>query len=188
MICKKAGQWRKHFFAYNHDHLFEYFNVTNRPNFTVCSSRCNLTPSRGRWWIFGPSCSPAVSGSLRRTNLQKPSLSPSVRRSKTVMMYVPATMLQCSFIRTRYNVTMFIYTYPLQRYNVHLYVPATMLQCSFVLNTVKPELAATFIKQPTCPKQPYRMFLNFNFVLIFPSTKQPPALSSHFLCFPWVAA
>jgi len=79
--------------------------------------------------------------------------------------------------------------------------------------TVKPELAVTVIKQPTCPKQPYRMFPNFNFVLIFTSAKQPPALSSHteysqtlflcwyspplsspsalsshFLCFPWVAA
>ena len=33
-------------------------------------------------------------------------------------------------------------------------------------NTVKPELVVTSIKQPTCLKQPYRMFPNFNFVLI----------------------
>ena len=52
--------------------------------------------------------------------------------------------------------------------------------------TVKPELAVTSIKQPTCHKQPNRMFPNF--VLISTSAKQPPALSSHYLCFPWVAA
>ena len=54
--------------------------------------------------------------------------------------------------------------------------------------TVKPVLAVTSTKQPTCLKQPNRMFPNFNFVLIFTSTKQPPALSSHFLCFALVAA
>ena len=54
--------------------------------------------------------------------------------------------------------------------------------------TVKPELAVTSIKQPTCLKQPNRRFLNFNVVLIFTSAKQPPALSSCFLCFPCVAA
>jgi len=32
------------------------------------------------------------------------------------------------------------------------------------------------------------MFLNDNFVLIFTSIKQPPALSDHLLCFPCVAA
>ena len=32
------------------------------------------------------------------------------------------------------------------------------------------------------------MFPNLNFVLIFTSIKQPPALSSHFLCFPLVTA
>jgi len=32
-------------------------------------------------------------------------------------------------------------------------------------DTVKPELAVTFIKQPTCIKQPNRMFPNLNFVL-----------------------
>jgi len=31
------------------------------------------------------------------------------------------------------------------------------------INTVKPELAVTFIKQPTCLKQPHQMFPNFNF-------------------------
>jgi len=47
-----------------------------------------------------------------------------------------------------------------------------------------------FIKQPTCLKQPYRMFPNFNFVLIFTSAKQPQPrdLSNTFLCFHWVAA
>jgi len=54
--------------------------------------------------------------------------------------------------------------------------------------TVKPELAVNSIKQPTCLKQPNRMFPSFNCVLIFASAKQPPALSSHFLCFPWMAA
>ena len=51
-------------------------------------------------------------------------------------------------------------------------------------NPVKPELAVTSFKQPTCLKQPNKMFPNINFVLIFTSVKQPPALSSHFLCFP----
>jgi len=46
----------------------------------------------------------------------------------------------------------------------------------FFLHTVKPEVGVTFIKKPTCRKQPYRMFPNVNFVLIFTSTKQPPAL------------
>jgi len=50
------------------------------------------------------------------------------------------------------------------------------------LDTVKPVLAVTFIKQPTCLKQPYRMFPNFNFVLIFTSVKQPPALSKLSSC------
>jgi len=54
--------------------------------------------------------------------------------------------------------------------------------------TVKAEFAVTLIKQPTCLKQLYRMFPNFNFVLIFTFAQQPPALSSHFLCFTWVAA
>ena len=40
-----------------------------------------------------------------------------------------------------------------------------------IIITVKPELAVTFIKQPTCLKQIYRMFLNFNFVLIFTTAK-----------------
>ena len=56
------------------------------------------------------------------------------------------------------------------------------------INTIKPELAVTSIKQPTCLKQPNKMFPNINFVLIFTSVRQPPALSSHFLCFPCVAA
>jgi len=55
-------------------------------------------------------------------------------------------------------------------------------------NTVKPVLAVTSFKQPTCLKQPNKMFPNVKFVLIFTSVKQPPALSSHFLCFPCVAA
>ena len=63
----------------------------------------------------------------------------------------------------------------------------TVLKMTYFTHTVKPELAVTFIKQPTCLKQPYRMFPNFLFVLIVTSAKQPPALSSHFLCFPWVA-
>jgi len=46
--------------------------------------------------------------------------------------------------------------------------------------TVKPVLAVTSIKQPTCLKQPIKMFPNVNFVLIFTSIKQPPALSSLF--------
>jgi len=37
------------------------------------------------------------------------------------------------------------------------------------VNTVKPELAVTFIRQLMCFKQPYKMFPNFNFVLIFTS-------------------
>ena len=53
--------------------------------------------------------------------------------------------------------------------------------------TVKPVLAVTSIKQPTCLKQPNKMFPNVKFVLIFISVKQPPALSSHYLCFPCVA-
>ena len=57
-----------------------------------------------------------------------------------------------------------------------------------LLCTVKPELVVTSIKQPTCLKQPNKMFPNVNFVLIFTSVKQPLALSSHFLCFPCVAA
>jgi len=54
--------------------------------------------------------------------------------------------------------------------------------------TVKPVLAVTSIKQPTCLKQSNKMCQNVNFVLIFTSVKQPPALNSHFLCFPCVAA
>jgi len=46
-------------------------------------------------------------------------------------------------------------------------------------------LAVTSIKQPTCLKQPNKMFPDVEFVLKFTSFKQPPALSSHFLCFPW---
>jgi len=38
----------------------------------------------------------------------------------------------------------------------------------------------TFIKQPTCLKQQYTMFPNFNFDLIFTPIKQPPALGGHF--------
>jgi len=57
-----------------------------------------------------------------------------------------------------------------------------------LLNTLKPVLAVTSIKQPTCLKQPNKMFSNVKFVLIFTSVEQPPALSSHFLCFPCVAA
>jgi len=53
--------------------------------------------------------------------------------------------------------------------------------------TAKPELGVTFIKQPTCLKQPYRMFPK-KIVLIFTFPKQPPVLNSHFLCFPCVAA
>jgi len=47
--------------------------------------------------------------------------------------------------------------------------------------TVKPVLAVTSIKQPTCLKQPNTMFPIVKFVLIFTSVKQPPALSSHLL-------
>jgi len=43
------------------------------------------------------------------------------------------------------------------------------------LSTVKPELTVTSIKQPTCRSQS-DMFLNFNYVLKFTSSKQPPAL------------
>jgi len=54
--------------------------------------------------------------------------------------------------------------------------------------TVQPVLAVTSIKQPTCLKQPNKMFPNVKFVLIFTSVQQPPALGSHFLCLPCVAA
>jgi len=56
------------------------------------------------------------------------------------------------------------------------------------LSTVKPVLVVTSIKQPTCLKQPHKMFPNVKFVLIFTSVKQSPALSSHFLCIHCVAA
>ena len=56
------------------------------------------------------------------------------------------------------------------------------------ISTVHPVLAVTSIKQPTCLKQPNKMFPNVKFVLIITSVKRPPALSSHFLCFPSVAA
>ena len=59
---------------------------------------------------------------------------------------------------------------------------------SIFTSTVKPVLEVTSIKQPTCLKQPNKMFPNVKFVLIFTSVMQPPALSSHFLCFPCVAA
>ena len=62
------------------------------------------------------------------------------------------------------------------------------VQIEFTINTAKPELAVTSIKQPTCVKQPNKMFRNVKFVLIFTSVKQPPALSSHFVCFPCVSA
>jgi len=52
---------------------------------------------------------------------------------------------------------------------------------STFIHTVKPVLAVTSMKQPTCLKQPNKMFPNVKFVLIFTSVKQPPALSSHFL-------
>jgi len=45
----------------------------------------------------------------------------------------------------------------------------------------EPKLEVTSIRQQTCLEQPYRMLPNFNFVLIFTSHKQPPALSSHLL-------
>jgi len=69
-------------------------------------------------------------------------------------------------------------------------IVSSYYQVKFLQNyyTVKPVLAVTSIKQPTCLKQPYTMFPNFNFVLIFTPIKQPPALRGHFLCFPWVAA
>jgi len=40
-------------------------------------------------------------------------------------------------------------------------------------DTVKPELAVTSIKQPTCLKQLNKMFPKVNFVQIFTSVKQP---------------
>ena len=52
--------------------------------------------------------------------------------------------------------------------------------------TVKPVLAVTFIKQPTCLKQPNKMFPNVKFVLIFTSVKQPLDTCSLFvLLFVW---
>ena len=53
-----------------------------------------------------------------------------------------------------------------------------------IINTVTPVLAVTSIKQPTCLKQPNKMFQNVNFVLMFTSVKQPPALSSRFFVLP----
>jgi len=54
--------------------------------------------------------------------------------------------------------------------------------------TVEPELVVTSFEQPTCLKHPNKMFPNVNFVLIFTSVKQTPALSSHFSRFPCEAA
>jgi len=48
-------------------------------------------------------------------------------------------------------------------------------------NKVKPKLALTSINQPTCFKQPNRMLPSLNFVQIFTTVKQPPALSCNFL-------
>ena len=53
-------------------------------------------------------------------------------------------------------------------------------------HTVKPVLAVTSIKQPTCLEQPNKMFPNVNFVLIFTSVKQPPALSSFCASLAWL--
>jgi len=44
-------------------------------------------------------------------------------------------------------------------------------QNNYNLITVKPDLAVTFIKQPTCLKQPYWMFPKLSSVLIFTSAK-----------------
>jgi len=52
--------------------------------------------------------------------------------------------------------------------------------------TLNPVLAVTSIKQPTYLKQPHKMFPNV--YSYSPMFKQPPALSSLFLCFPCVAA
>jgi len=53
-------------------------------------------------------------------------------------------------------------------------------QVTLVLYRYLTVCAVTFIKQPTWLKQSYRMFPNFNFVLIFTYSKNSPALSSHF--------
>ena len=55
---------------------------------------------------------------------------------------------------------------------------------------VKPVLAVTFIRQPTCCSHTEfsQTSILYWYSLIFTSAKQPPALSIYFLCFPWVAA
>ena len=64
------------------------------------------------------------------------------------------------------------------RYNIHCHTTSATR-----IVTVKNELAVTSIKQPTCLKQPNKMFPNIMFVLKFTSVKQPPVLSSHFCPF-----
>ena len=79
-----------------------------------------------------------------------------------------------------------------QRRVMHGIVPIVSLRYFYLLERPKlkeeHKLAALFIMQLTCLKQPYIMFPNIHFVLICTSTKQPPALRSHLLCFSWVAA
>ena len=55
-------------------------------------------------------------------------------------------------------------------------------------NTVKPVLVVTSIKQPTCIKQPEKSCSKIHIPIYLNCIKQPPAFSSHFLSFPWVAA
>ena len=54
--------------------------------------------------------------------------------------------------------------------------------------TVKPVLVVTSIKQPTCIKQPEESCPKIHIPIYLNCIKQPPAFSSHFLSFPWVAA
>ena len=57
-----------------------------------------------------------------------------------------------------------------------------------LLYTVKPVLVVTSIKQPTCIKQPEESCPKIHIPIYLNCIKQPPAFSSHFLSFPWVAA
>ena len=60
--------------------------------------------------------------------------------------------------------------------------------CEEWSNTVKPVLVVTSIKQPTCIKQPEESCPKIHIPIYLNCIKQPPAFSSHFLSFPWVAA
>ena len=70
----------------------------------------------------------------------------------------------------------------------YLILPSCNRAATSKNRTVKPVLVVTSIKQPTCIKQPEESCPEIHIPIYLNCIKQPPAFSSHFLSFPWVAA